>query len=124
MMGPGLLRFIRLRTDMLMDRLYRRLTDEEDMEPCPPPVLNTPALPPRLPSPPPPGPREGAAAPSRGEPNSMVLATRKLTMIEPGPRPKLRGKILSPGVGLGSSKPYLVRIKPSLFVSAGMPGRP
>src|SRR5438128_3935485 len=111
MIGPGLVWFNRLRTDIEMVRLNRRPIDGEEPPCTPPPVLKTPPLPRRSPPSPPPGPGDDAAR-SRGGPNSSVLANRKLTVMEPGPRPKLRGRIFSSGVGLGSSKPYLVRIRP------------
>src|ERR1035441_1931635 len=72
--------------------------------------------------PPPPPPRD-ALDPPRSPPNPKVLPNRTFTLINPGPRPKLRGSSFSSGVGFGSRSPYCVSITPGLFGSVAMPGR-
>src|SRR5580658_2886012 len=56
-------------------------------------------------------------------PKPKVLARRKSTLNSPGPLPKSRGRIFSPGVGLGSSNPYDVAITPGILGLVAMPGR-
>src|SRR5437763_1425020 len=98
MIGPGLLWFVRLRICIEIVKLYRRF-EAEPPAPCPPPMENGLAGPPRPPpplGPPPPGPplpppSDDAAPASRDEPNANVLPIRMFSMIWPGPRPKLRG---------------------------------
>src|SRR5260370_32928655 len=80
--------------------------------PCPPPPG------PRIIGPPPPDDPD----PSFSGPNPMVLAIRRLRVYCAGPRPKLRGRMASPGLGLGSSNPYGVAITPGLLGSAAIPG--
>src|SRR5579862_6817121 len=41
-------------------------------------------------------------------PNPQVLASRRSTLKNPGPLPKSRGSMASPGAGFGSSRPYEV----------------
>src|ERR1017187_5221971 len=60
--------------------------------------------------------------PSRSAPKPMVFATRKLTVTNSGPRPKLRFSTGSSGDGFGSSNPYRVRMSPGFLGSVGMPG--
>src|SRR5437868_3351874 len=107
--APGLVWFSRLRIDIEMVRLKRRLVVTDVA--LPPPLPNVPPLKRRSPV------VTVAAAPSFDGPNATVLAIRMFTFTEPGPRPKLRGRIASPGTGFGSSNPYLVALTPGLFGS-------
>src|SRR5215467_14238005 len=108
MIGPGLLWFNRFRICMENVRLYLR-----DAEGSPLRLVwvenGLSGAPPRALAPAPPLGLAGAGACSRLEPKENVLLTRMLSMIWPGPRPKLRGRRVSPGPGLGSSSPYGVR---------------
>src|SRR5580692_5638735 len=65
-----------------------------------------------------------AVAPSfRGpKPNAFVIL--RFTVNNAGPRPSLRGTRRSSGVGLGSSRPYDVSMRPGLFGLDAKPGRP
>src|SRR5438445_361069 len=69
-------------------------------------------------------PLDAGAAVSPAAPNANVLVTRKFAKTSPGPRPKFRGRILSPAIGLGSSRPYSVGTKPARLVFTAIPGRP
>src|ERR1700722_9166151 len=73
-----------------------------------------PALPPE---------RESPPEDPRSLPNPITFAIRRFTLYWPGPRPKFLERIRSPGVGLGSSRPYDVGTSPGLFGSVAIPGR-
>src|SRR5215207_11213875 len=99
--------------------VYLRPPDEE-LAGAPPAGVNTPGAGRGAP---PPGPVLGITGPSPLPPNSISFVARRLTMIVPGPRPKLRLRIVWSADGFGSSKPYCVAIKPGLLKSIGIPGR-
>src|SRR5687767_2081568 len=94
-----------------------RPSDSPPKNPPPPPPG------PRKPPPPgPPGPRGGAgtsppASPAGGLPNEIVLFTRRFTIRNDGPRPRLRGTIVWPATGFGSSSPHSVCTTPGLVGS-------
>src|SRR5258708_3039524 len=94
--------------------------------PSPPPDAAAGTKPPPPLPPSPPGPDRGASlrGPPRSDPNPIVFATRRFTMTNPGPRPKLRDSSGSPGDGFGSSRPYRVGISPGLFASVATPVLP
>src|SRR5579863_3359221 len=117
MIGPGFVWFRTLRSAARIVRLYRPLPEIVD-EPGPPAVPNTPGVLRRSPLAP-----VEAAAFSRVDPNVNVFPIRTFSIAVPGPRPKLRGRIFSPGVGLGSSGPYFVTITPGPNGSVAIPGR-
>src|SRR5579863_9786647 len=64
-----------------------------------------------------------APPPPLSGPNPQVFENLRLRLIIAGPRPALRGRTASPGMGLGSSSPYAVRMSPGLDGSVAIPGR-
>jgi hypothetical protein len=85
MIGPGLVWLSRLRMDIEMFRLKRRLTTIEETPGTPAP--NAPPLPSRRPAPLP-GPVQTASFPSVDGRNAKALLNRRFTRTEPGPRLK------------------------------------
>ena len=59
----------------------------------------------------------------RSAPKPMVLVILRFTVKSPGPRPKLRPTMVSPGPGFGSNRPYEVWTNPGFFGSVTIPGR-
>src|SRR5580704_5832406 len=119
MIGPGLLWFRRFRTDMPMVRLYFLGVDG---------WLNRPRLPVGALSAGPiaePASRDERAEvpPPRSDPNPQVFENLRLKLIMAGPRPALRPRITSPGIGLGSRRPYEVGTRPGREGSVAIPGR-
>src|SRR5687768_14584294 len=96
-----------------------RPSDSPPKNPPPPPG-------PRKPPPPgppgPPGPRGGGGtspptSPAGALPKAIVLFTRRFTITNDGPRPRLRGTSVWPATGFGSSSPHSVCTTPGLFGS-------
>src|SRR5581483_1055220 len=102
LIGPGFVWLSKFRIDIEMMRVKRRsLVGDPITLRMPPPVAACAfAMPPV----------DDAAPcdfddPSLSGPNPMVFATRRFIAIWPGPRPKFLPTIVSPAVGLGSSRP-------------------
>ena len=87
--GPGFVWLSKLRIDIEMLKPYRRPT-EAALGGAPPAGVNTPRVGRGAPLP---GPVLGIVDPSPLPPNSITLVTRTLTVVVPGPRPKLRPSV-------------------------------